>query len=229
MRRQQIVTFVGLFVALGLPFILDLLIGRSPEDLAIPSRVVIAIVEEWMVALALLSIVLFWERQSLGSIGIGKMSGRDWVWGVIGFVIGAVSFILTTPVVSAFGLKTTSSGIDQLAQVPIALRIVVVITAGTTEEILFRGYPIERLNNLTGRLGLSALIAYIVFVVLHIPFWGLGGTIQIGLWSLVVTILYVKRRNLPACMLMHMLSFFCPRYLLNIYPHKIWATPLNKH
>lgn len=81
MRGQQIVTFVGLFVALGLPFILDLLIGRSPEDLAIPSRVVIAIVEEWMVALALLSIVLFWERQSLGSIGIGKMSGRDWVWG----------------------------------------------------------------------------------------------------------------------------------------------------
>ncbi|MEM3096354.1 MAG: CPBP family intramembrane glutamic endopeptidase [Nitrososphaerota archaeon] len=120
-------------------------------------------------------------------------------------MIGAVSFILTTPVVSALGLGTTSGGIAQLARVPIALRIAVVITAGITEEILFRGYPIERLNSLTGRLGLSALIAYVVFVLPHIPFWGLGGTIQIGVWS-IVTILYIKRRNLPACILMHILN-----------------------
>ncbi|MEM4290456.1 MAG: CPBP family intramembrane glutamic endopeptidase, partial [Nitrososphaerota archaeon] len=92
-----------------------------------------------------------------------------------------------------------------MARVPIALRIAVVITAGITEEILFRGYPIERLNSLTGRLGLSALIAYVVFVLPHIPFWGLGGTIQIGVWS-IVTILYIKRRNLPACILMHILN-----------------------
>ncbi len=60
--------------------------------------------------------------------------------------------------------------------------------------------------SLTNRLGLSALIAYAAFVVLHIPFWGLGGTIQIGVWSIVITILYVKRRNLLACMLMHILN-----------------------
>lgn len=103
-------------------------------------------------------------------------------------------------------MSSTSPGITQLAQTPIALRIAIVITAGITEEILFRGYPIERLTSMTGRVVLGAGIAYLVFVLLHIPFWGWGGTIQIGIWSLIVTALYVWRRDLPACMVMHLLN-----------------------
>jgi membrane protease YdiL (CAAX protease family) len=205
-NQTRIAMWVGLFVALVLPFLLDLILGRKPEDMAIPSRVVITIVEEWAVAILLLAIVIFWERQSLASLGIKKMTGRDWLWGILGFVIGAISFMLTGPIVNALGLGTTSAGIMQLAQVPFLLRMAVVLTAGITEEIMFRGYPIERLHTLTGRLGLSAALAYIVFVLLHIPFWGLGGTIQIGVWSIIVTLLYIKRRNLPACMLMHILN-----------------------
>lgn len=208
-KKQQIATFVGLFVALGLPFVingLELLLGARREDSLTPSRAGLLIVEEWAVALVLLAIVFLWEKQSLASIGIKKMSWQDVLWGVIGFIVGAFSFILTVPVVNALGLGATSGGILQLAQIPIALRIGIVLTAGITEEILFRGYPIERLYSLTNRLGLSALIAYAAFVLLHIPFWGLGGTIQVGVWSIVITILYVKRRNLLACMLMHILN-----------------------
>ena len=205
-RQQRLPTYVGLFIALGLPFILDLLIGKKPGDLAIPSRVVIAIIEAWVVTVILFALIFFWERQSLGSIGMRKMSGRDLLWSIGGFIIGIASFLLTMPIINAFGLESTSNGITQLAQVPVALRIAVVVTAGVTEEILFRGYPIERLSSLTGRLGLGALIAYAAFVLLHIPFWGIGGAIQIGVWSLIITLLYVKRRNLPACILMHILN-----------------------
>ncbi len=208
-KKRQIATFVGLFVALGFPFViyaLNLLSGIRREDLLMPSRVGLLIAEEWGAALVLLAIVFLWEKQSWTSIGIKKMSWQDILWGVIGFMVGAFSFILTTPVVIALGLGTTSGGISQLAQVPLALRIWIVLTAGITEEILFRGYPIERLYSLTNRLGLSAVIAYGAFVLLHIPFWGLGGTIQIGVWSVVVTVLYVKRRNLLACVLMHILN-----------------------
>lgn len=206
MQKQRIATYAGLFVALGLPFISDMLLGKRPGDMAISSRVILTIAQEWILALILLGIVFFWEHQSSASIGIKKMSGFDMLWGVVGFVVGALSFILTMPIVNALGLGTTSVGITQLAQVPIFLRVAVVITAGITEEILFRGYPIERLSSLTGRLGLGAFISYMVFVLLHIPFWGIGGTIQIGVWSLIVTLLYVKRRNLPACILMHILN-----------------------
>lgn len=208
-NSRQVSTVVGLSVALGLPFVLSglgLLLGRGREDGLTPSRAGLLLVQEWAVTLVLLVIVLVWERQSLASIGIKKMSWQDVWWGVIGFIVGALSFILTVPVVKALGLGTTSGGIAQLAHMPMALRIGVVLTAGITEEILSRGYPIERLYGLTHRLGLSASVAYVAFVLLHLPFWGLGGTIQIGVWSIVVTILYVNRRNLLACMLMHILN-----------------------
>lgn len=206
-KKQQGAAFVGLFIALGMPFVLDLLLGKRPGDLAIPSRAILFVAEEWVLALVLLGVVLFWEKQPLASIGIKKVTWRDVLWGLVGFIIGALTFVLTAPLVNALGLGTTSVGILELAQMSIALRIAIVLTAGITEEIMFRGYPIERINSLTkGRLGISALIAYVVFVLLHIPFWGLGGTLQIGVWNLVITILYVKRRNLPACMLMHILN-----------------------
>jgi len=205
-KINQRATFVGLFIALGLPFVLGLLHGRSPSDLEFPSKIVLLIIEEWAVTLALIAIIFFWERQTLGSIGLKKLSAGDFLWGVAGFVIGSISFVLTSPFVNMLGLKTTSAGILQLAQVPFGLRLGLVLTAGICEEILSRGYPIERLHALTGRRILSALIAYAAFVLLHTPFWGAGGTIQIGFWSLIITVLYVKRRSLAACMVMHILN-----------------------
>lgn len=205
-KRPAIATVVGLFVALGLPFVLTRLFGGRSEELWSSSRAIITIVQEWAVTLILLAIVLYWERRSLASIGITRMTWRDVLWGLVGFVVGALSFILTAPLVNALSLGTTSTGIEQLAQTSLALRIAVVITAGITEEIVSRGYPIERITEMTGHIGWGAGIAYIAFVLLHIPFWGVGGTIQIGVWSLIVTILYGWRRNLPACMLMHILN-----------------------
>lgn len=205
-KRRWIATAVGLFVALGLPSILGLLLGQRPGDLAIPRRALILVAEEWLVTLVLLGIVLLWEKQPLTSIGLKRPSWGDALWGVVGFIVGAISFMFTTPLVEALGLSTTTAGIAELAQTPIALRVLIVITAGITEEILARGYPIERLAHLTGRPIWGAVIGYVAFVLPHIPLWGLGGTIQIGVWSIIVTALYVKRRNLPACILMHILN-----------------------
>jgi len=161
---------------------------------------------DWVFALGLLALVRYWERLPLSSIGLRRPSGRDLLWGVVGFVLGAITFVFTGPLVQALNLETTTPGIAKLATLPVWFRLLIVITAGVTEEVLFRGYPIERLAAWTGRIGLGALIAYAVFVILHIPFWGLGGTLQIGVWAIVVTVLYVRLRNLWPCILMHVLN-----------------------
>ncbi|MHB1415427.1 MAG: CPBP family intramembrane glutamic endopeptidase [Chloroflexota bacterium] len=195
-------TRVGLFVALVLTAATSWLLGPAMD----PSRGTFAMAMEWILTIGLLMLVLFWERKPLESIGWRKMSWGDLLWALVAFLVGIVAFAITTPIVSALGLGGTGSGIEQLARIPIGWRVALPLTAGITEEILFRGYPIERLNALTGRIGLGAAIAYAMFVMLHVPFWGLGGAIQIGVWSVVVTLLYVWRRNLPACILMHILN-----------------------
>jgi len=37
--------------------------------------------------------------------------------------------------------------------------------------------------------GSGAMLAYVIFAVLHIRFWGLDGALQIGAWTIVVTVL----------------------------------------
>ncbi len=205
-KAQHIATAVGLFVALVVPFLVDVVIKRSADDLSKPDRIVLILILDWTITLALLAIMLCWEREPLRSIGIRKTSGKDLLLAFGAFVIGAITFIVTGPLVQVLGLNTTSAGIERLAEVPFFLRLAIVLTAGITEEVMFRGYPIERLARLTGRLGWGALIAYLVFVLLHLPFWGLGGSLQIGVWTIVVILLYVRRRNLIACMVMHCLN-----------------------
>ncbi len=205
-KRQRVAAIAGLTIALVFPFLMDLVLKKTPGDLLVPRRMITALAEEWFLVVLLLAVVIFWERKSLASIGFRKMTWRDLWWALGGFVLGVMAFIFTMPLLKALGLSSASGGITKLAQVPLALRIGIVLTAGITEEILFRGYPIERLGSLTGRIGLGAVVAYVLFVALHIPFWGIGGAIQIGVWSIVITVLYVKRRNLYACMLMHILN-----------------------
>ena len=77
MKAKQRATPFGLFVALVLPFLLDLVAGKRPSDLSSQARVIVAIVEEWALVGLLLGVILLWERQGLATIGIKKMSGRD--------------------------------------------------------------------------------------------------------------------------------------------------------
>jgi uncharacterized protein len=82
----------------------------------------------------------------------------------------------------------------------------VIATAGITEEILFRGYLLERLGRLAGRGAVGVLGSLVAFGLVHLPAWGPGASIHITTWAAVVTGLYVWRRNLVACMLVHLLN-----------------------
>jgi len=199
-----IATYVGLALSLGWPLLI--LPFRKHGTTLTPSRARAAMTFQWGVTLILLWILWFWEGQSLASIGIRPITVQDVLWGVSGFFLGVPVFPLSARVIRSMGLGTVGGGITRLARLPIHIRIAMVFTAAITEEILFRGYPIERLASLTGHLWLGAAVAYGVFVLVHLPWWGAGGTIQIGLWSVVITALYVTTRSLSACMLMHVLN-----------------------
>jgi len=197
---------VGLAVSLVLfatfPMLLVYFGYRGQVTLAL----VLAMGLELLAAASVLAITLYWEHSPLTSVGIISITRKDILWGFIGFAVGILTFAVTSPMVAALGLSTTASGITVLGTVPIIERVAIVLTAGITEEIIFRGYFIERLSDFSNRLWVGAVISYFAFVIPHVSIWGIGGTIQIGAWALVVTALYVKRRRLSSCILMHILN-----------------------
>ena len=54
------------------------------------------------------------------------------------------------------------------------------VRAGVVEEILYRGYPIERLQMLTGRVWPAALIPALVFIAVADIDWAVAGLIAVG-------------------------------------------------
>jgi membrane protease YdiL (CAAX protease family) len=85
---------------------------------------------------------------------------------------------------------------EMVLGLPIWLQMLIALSAGFTEEVLFRGYAIERTTELTRSRWLGAILPMIVFGAAHIPFWGVVHGLLAGLIGVWLTLLYLWRRDL---------------------------------
>jgi len=209
----------GLVVALGgiplVEFVTSILITNA--DLT--ALAIRDILIKWLLAGFVIALVVYSEDRSLSSIGVGTIGRKDVGGAVLAFVLGAVSYPFTTPLIDSFGLETTVGGLEQLATLPLMFVVALAITATVTEEVLYRSYPIKRISELTGSPMVSGGLTLVFFVLFHIPFWGLGGTLQISVNAILLTLLYLWRRNLFTCILAHAITdiyafVVIPRYLM---------------
>jgi len=101
-------------------------------------------------------------------------------------------------------MPSSVSDLQKLAAVPVGLRIAVVLTAAICEEFIYRGFGIEELAYLTGKRWLAGLLSLTLFTVSHAGLYGISVALIIpGLVGAVLTGLYLWRRNLLSCILMH--------------------------
>lgn len=206
-KDQKILAVVGFCICyLGmiyLPQFLKILFGFESSHLKFLQYVTLQI----FLAAGILYYVKKVEKRDLTSIGFKRFkAGRDIMWGLIGFGLGGLSFAVTGPIVALLELESTIDGIMKLLAYPMWMRLGMAITAGVTEEILLRTYPIERIKEWTGSIWLAALISIILFGGLHIPFWSLGGAIQIGVGTIIWTLIYIKVRSIWPMIIMHVLN-----------------------
>ena len=150
----------------------------------------------WALALLILAIVRFWEKRPLASIGLVKPTWRAIRFG--GFVVIALILLAMG---AAFAVQSTGMPMPEQPEqlvlgLPLWLQLLVAVSAGFTEEILFRGYAIERITELTRNRWLGAILPVVVFGGAHASFWGVGHAIVAGMTGLWLTILYLWRRNL---------------------------------
>ena len=202
-RRLVPLAVVGLLIAfvlpeLGLPRLLF-------ADTPIGSRIGREIV--WV---ALAAFMLFWitrvERLPLSSIGLVKPS-----WGTLGSGLAATVALIATVMLTfaviapALELQQNMAATRAVVKVPLWLLITTPIVAGVTEEIVYRGYAIERLAFLTGRRWLAALIAGAAFLLVHAS-WGGAQLILVAFATVIFVGLYLWRRDLPCVILAHVLA-----------------------
>lgn len=196
-------TAVGLALVAGEPLLFGLIrrLGLTRLDLA--QQVTLQLVFDWAMVLGVVALVRFGERAGLSSIGIVRPRLGDIGWAAAGFLAAGALVYVTMPLIEALGLDTLQSGVIRISRLSIPLRLAAALTAGITEEILFRGYLVERLAALTGRLDVGVVLSWLLFSLFHLPGWGVGGAIQIAILSSVIYLVYLRRRSVVPCILLH--------------------------
>jgi len=156
---------------------------------------------KWLLLFALLGIVVVFEDEPLSSVGFVRPRALDLGWALLVAVLGVAAFVVTEPLVTALGLPVQ----EGIPQPSLAVGLVTVLTAGITEEVLFRGYPIERLLDAGYGPVAAGGITWGVFTVAHVPSYPAGNLVQIGLVALAFTAVYARVRSLVPVVVGHVL------------------------
>ena len=199
-------TLIGLIVAIFGPM---LLAGPFAKLFANPNAFKIKILGQlsmWLLFAAILSVILFWEKLPLSSIGYGPLSWKSVAFGA---GLSLLQYGLSTiwlPIMAKLGLGEFGSGLQKVNALPLWYLIFAVVTAGFVEETLYRGYGIERVAALTHNYWAAACMMAVIFGLVHTPTWGLGPSV--GLIVLVIpgSIYYVLTRDLWALIILHIVT-----------------------
>lgn len=153
-----------------------------------------------LAAVSLVGYMFLVERRPLSSIGLRKPCAKDVEWAL--YLFGA--YMAWQWIIITFFPPAPDPGTETITSLPLAAVLGIIVSAAVFEEILYRGYPIERLSELTGRRWIAYAVTVPLFVSPHLVFFGPQWLWTAGVGTIAIYVLYAKTRNLPACMLLHL-------------------------
>jgi membrane protease YdiL (CAAX protease family) len=199
----SVAVVVGLLVSLfGGPLLGQVDLPRWVETSTASSMLANSL-SSWLLVGVLLGIVVYWEGRRLASVGF-RLPTRTEVAVGLGAGLGAVvvGLLVTGVAVVTLNLEQPET-LSAISRLSLPIQLAIVGTAVVVEEILWRGYPIERLTELTGRVWVGAVVSGVVFLAVHYPAWGLVGAIPQAVFTVVLVGVYVWSRNVVVSMLTH--------------------------
>jgi len=210
-RSTRSWTYAGLAIALfGIPAVVI-----AQRALASDPSASSAVVMRELAILALTAFVLWIvvsrERLPLSSIGLRF----DRPWRSIGWGLGlaVVSFAVLAGCLigfSMFGIKYGEGGAISRA---LPVTFLAVLRAGISEEVLYRGFALERLQWLTGSKWIASAVTLLLFAAFHFR-QGMPGIFLAFVLGAVFTAFYLWKRDLLAAIIGHFLVDFVPNVLL---------------
>jgi uncharacterized protein len=200
--RGRIVYIIGLVLTLGLLLLKGNQWGERYLHLTpLESRDLFW----WPLLFVTLGYIVFVERLRLSSIGLKR---PGWMTLAVAALTAAALFALDPAIDWVIGLLhvNTDPGSGSghpLGAMPYWYRAVLVVRAAVAEEVIFRGYAIERIEALTGSTTLAVIVSAAMFGYAHLAFWGWAPALNVAAGGLVLALVYVWRRDLGANILAH--------------------------
>ncbi len=195
----RVYAIIGVLVALGWPFAVRLFAKSNGSSLTTVHEDLRTMAIEWSVVAVLAVIALGAQRLRPRAF---RLKGLGWLDVLIAFG-GLLAALVLSGAVSVH-VAAPKFDLHQMAQVPIVVRVCLVLTAAICEEFIYRGFAIEELGLLTGSRWFGAFASLALFALGHVGVYGFSTALLIpASVGFVLTLLYMFRNNLFVCMLVH--------------------------
>jgi len=169
-------------------------------------------------AIGVVAVVAWWEKKPLTEMGLHRQTPRKIIFALSSSIVIAVGgTFLSLAIIKVFALPMPSLMPEILKIFPVWLSVWIVVSGSIAEEILYRGFVIERIGQLTGSIWIGATITFLWFTLLHLPLGWVYTLSIVAPVSLLITILYAWRRDLFATIIAHFV-FNAPLIVLSLLP-----------
>ncbi len=158
----------------------------------------------WIIAGSVLGYVRYAEGRAFATVGFRVPRPIDIGIGIAGGVVTLAGLVAIIDVLlPSLHVAFNQDAMTAISATPYWWRAISVLRAAVSEEVIFRGYAIERLCELTGSRGIAAVVSCAIFTLAHVGPWGWSHIFVAGFGGLAFTCLYLWRRNLWLNMLAH--------------------------
>lgn len=199
-KKPFLLPLLGLLLVFGFP---SLPVSRWENEFKDVPHLVGYEVIWWAVVVLILLLVRFGEKRPLSSVGFRAPGWKNTLLAVAVGVLTLTSLYLIYFYLLPLLHVNETQQMNMLASTPFWWRLISVIRAAVSEEVLFRGYGITRTAELTGSLRLAAFLSWAIFTMDHVGPWGWGHLLIAGFGGLVFTLVYLWRRNLWVTIIAH--------------------------
>jgi membrane protease YdiL (CAAX protease family) len=145
----------------------------------------------------------------LSSIGFRLLTWKGVVIGIVAaLVLTAIQILQFAVIVPLFHLNTGAimARRQAIMNTPYWYRILLVLRAAFTEEVIYRGYLIEKVRQLSKSATAAVILSVAAFTYSHLGGWGPVQLIAVGGGGFVFALLYIWRKDLPSNMIAHFLA-----------------------
>jgi membrane protease YdiL (CAAX protease family) len=204
MFKKNSLYIIGIVALLGAEFTLrDVFLPKDANEF----QILLTVLVEWLILLALL---ILWipkvENGNLAQIGIAGFK-FNYIWlSIPTYILLFIVWAIFSFGLNALGLEGLRSLQPKIKELSLFTRFALLLTGTFYEEIVYRGYLMERLTSLTGKMWIAGLISWIAFTLVHLRYFGLGPTLDVGVLSAALVFLYIKERSIWPCVLLHGLN-----------------------
>jgi membrane protease YdiL (CAAX protease family) len=156
----------------------------------------------WLLLLVMILWIYFVEKRTITSIGWKRLTIK---MTFVAIGLGLVLFIvfgIANVVIQKLGLELNKEVAEMISSKSLPVLFLLVLRAAVVEEVLYRGYAIERINELTKSKWVAGLVPLIMFMLVHLT-WGIGHLLFIFIAGGLLTLMYVSKRNLGLNIIAH--------------------------